>query len=307
MQKVVSVGIEKPSVLSSVRILAPRFDFSDNPATAAPVPWRLAAVAPFASFGPRFGIFVCFGLLWCRHLYFSHPWVRRVIRCWPTTWAKTRKIRVGCQLATDRRRASVTAANTIELAPQTFYDSAMNQLVEIAWEDVRLPFNQWNSLDQLWLYITRNSHEFATSHCYGESRTAKWLQFTALSETRYPIAGVLQAGSALADRPVVARPNQPLQLPSGEKVTLFVGIPLWFNLKRGEDILLDTPFALLSDTWFGPDTRNGEVCYACPTHARLSMEGVARSAFKAITPVEIHNEDGAPLLIDKVNLPIPNL
>lgn len=183
----------------------------------------------------------------------------------------------------------------------------MNQLVEIAWEDVRLPFNQWNSLDQLWLYITRNSHEFATSHCYGESRTAKWLQFTALSETRYPIAGVLQAGSALADRPVVARPNQPLQLPSGEKVTLFVGIPLWFNLKRGEDILLDTPFALLSDTWFGPDTRNGEVCYACPTHARLSMEGVARSAFKAITPVEIHNEDGAPLLIDKVNLPIPNL
>lgn len=183
----------------------------------------------------------------------------------------------------------------------------MDQTIDVSFEDIRLPFNAWNCLDQLWLNIARNSHEFAISHCYGESRTSKWLQFTALMETRYPITGLLRASAKLATRPVVARPNQPLHLPSGEKVTLFVGIPLWFSLARDDDVLLDEPVALLSDTWFGPDTRNGEVCYACPTHARLSMEGVARSVFKAITPVEIRNEGEAPLIVDKVNLPIPNL
>ena len=183
----------------------------------------------------------------------------------------------------------------------------MNQIVDVSWEDIRLPFNEWNCLDQLWLHIARKSHEFSISYCYGEAKTAKWLQYTALTETRYPIDGTLHASPRLSTRPLVARPNQPLHLPVGEKVTLFVGTPLWFCLSRQRDELMDAPVSLLSDTWFGPDTRVGEVCYACPTHARLSMDNVPRNAFKAITPVEIRNEGDEPLLIDKVNLPVPNL
>lgn len=183
----------------------------------------------------------------------------------------------------------------------------MNQLVELAWEDTQLPYNEWCSLDQLWLYIARKSQEFAISYCYAEARTAKWLQFTDLKETRYPGAGTLQASAGLSTRPVVARPTQPLHLPRGEHLTLFVGTTLWFCLRRNNEPLLDLPLELLSDTWFGPDTRVGEVCYASPTHARLTMDGVPRHVFKAVTPVEIRNQSHVPLLIDKLNLPVPYL
>lgn len=183
----------------------------------------------------------------------------------------------------------------------------MNQNTNVSWEDTPLPFNQWNCLDQLWLHIARPRHEFAISYCYGERRVPKWLQYTALNETRYPIDGELQASSRLSTRPVVVFPNQPLHVPSREKVTLFVGSPLWFCLSRSNDVLLDIPVALMSDTWFGPDTRNGEICFACPTRARLSMDGVRANIYKAITPVEIRNDADSVLLIDKVNLPIPNL
>lgn len=185
----------------------------------------------------------------------------------------------------------------------------MNPTSDVFWEHQSLPFNEWNSLDQLWLLMTRKPHELAISYCYGEARIARWLQFSALTEVRYPVAGTLKATSRLSPRPVVARPNQPVHLPCGEKVTLFVGTSLWFCLTRDNDNdpLLDVPVARLSDTWFGPDTWHGEICYACPTHARLSMEGVAPNPFKAITPVEIRNENDKPLLIDRMNLPIPYL
>ena len=180
-------------------------------------------------------------------------------------------------------------------------------MVELAWEDIHLPYNEWCSLDQLWLYIARKSKEFAVSYCYADARNTHWLQFGDLKETRYPGTGNLQATSGLSNRPVVARPTQPLHLPHGEHVTLFVGTTLWFCLNRDDDLLIDIPLERLSDTWFGPDTQVGEVCYASPTHARLTMEGVPRHVFKAVTPVEIRNHGDAPLVIDKVNLPVPYL
>ncbi|HKI73693.1 MAG TPA: hypothetical protein VJ998_03575 [Pseudomonadales bacterium] len=184
---------------------------------------------------------------------------------------------------------------------------AMNQIPEIKWEAAQVPFNEWVGLDQLWLLMTSAAHEFSISYCYGEPKNPPWLQFTALTEMRFPITGPITATSRLSDRPVVARPNQPIHLPSGEHITLFVGTTLWLELTRGRDLLLDLPLARLSDTWFGPNTREGEVCYACPTHARLSMEGIAANPYKAITPVEIRNQADSPLVMDQFNLPVPYL
>lgn len=177
----------------------------------------------------------------------------------------------------------------------------------LAWGNDTLAPGQWHQLDQLWLLFSPAKHELGISHCYGEPGRAGWLQFSGLSEIRYPLAGDLQITQKLSTRPVVARPNRPVYLPAGEKVTLFVGTSLWFCLSRDKDVLLDLPVTRLSDTWFGADTRVGEVCYACPTHARLSMDGVPANPWKAITPVEIRNEDSSMLVIDRVNLPVPHL
>jgi hypothetical protein len=63
----------------------------------------------------------------------------------------------------------------------------------------------------------------------------------------------------------------------------------------------------LSDTWFGPSTREGELCYSGKTHARHTLAEVPRRAHRAITPLHIRNEAASPLPLDKISLPVPVL
>lgn len=178
---------------------------------------------------------------------------------------------------------------------------------QLAYGADTISFNEWHQLDQLWLLLTKRSEEFSVSYSYGERTRSRWLQFSNLIETRYPISGDLTVSQRLSNRPVVAQPNQPIHVPCDGRVKLFVGTSLWFCLARDEDVLLDVPVMRLSDTWFGPDTMNGEVCYACETHARLTMESARVNPFKAITPIEIINRGDAPLVVDRVNIPVPYL
>ncbi|MBD3646782.1 MAG: hypothetical protein HUJ31_04865, partial [Pseudomonadales bacterium] len=185
----------------------------------------------------------------------------------------------------------------------------MNTPVQsFAWGTDPLNPCEWHILHQLWLMATPGKTEFSLGYCYGipNSRT-RWLEFSNLREVRFPFAMELEAIQRLATRPVVARPNQPVHLPPGQKTTLYVGTSLWLCLKRGDTTLLDIPVGRLSDTWFGPNTRRGELCFACQTHARLSMDGVAANPWKAITPVTVRNESPDALMLDRINLPVPNL
>ncbi len=79
----------------------------------------------------------------------------------------------------------------------------------------------------------------------------------------------------LADRPIISRPVIPFYLTAGEEVTVYVSTPLWLKLSVGasskkvlEEIAIQRP----SDTWFGPSTREGELCYASSTHCRLNLD-----------------------------------
>lgn len=114
---------------------------------------------------------------------------------------------------------------------------------------------------------------------------------------------------ALADRPVVSRPAQPLLLAPGQQATLYVHAPLWLQL-RARDTgrpLLEVPVTELSDTWFGVSTREGELCYASRTKARLQLDGSTPRPHRAITPVRLHNQGSDPLKLEKINLPQPYL
>ena len=114
---------------------------------------------------------------------------------------------------------------------------------------------------------------------------------------------------ALADRSVVTRPNVPLRLLGGEKTRLYVSTPLWFKALTlpNESTLIDVPFWRPSDSWFGPSTREGEMCYAKFTDARLQLNRLEQRSHRAITPVVIHNKHKEPLLIERLNLPVPLL
>ena len=114
---------------------------------------------------------------------------------------------------------------------------------------------------------------------------------------------------ALADRPVISSPISALNLPPQEEVTLFVSSPVWLQLySEGiEEPLLDIPVQRASDTWFGPSTRVGELCYASRTHGHLSLERVPVRLHRAITPVTIRNRADTTLLLERISLPAPNL
>lgn len=137
---------------------------------------------------------------------------------------------------------------------------------------------------------------------------------------------------ALADRPVVVRPDGVIAIPSGERVTLYVSTPVWLVLSVGrpsvspkrrgasrrppppserdatDDVLLtEVPSHRLSDTWFGSSTREGELCYSSRTAGRLTLEELPLRPHRAVTPVTIRNQAAQPLVIDRFQVPIPLL
>ena len=118
----------------------------------------------------------------------------------------------------------------------------------------------------------------------------------------------LQLVPALADRPVVIRPDTAFWLLGGERVDLFASTPVWIGVRAGESgrALNELPSFRPSDTWFGPNTREGELAYSSKTRARLDREPRVHP-FRAATRITVINHDADPLRIERVKVPVPNL
>lgn len=123
-------------------------------------------------------------------------------------------------------------------------------------------------------------------------------------------SGQLSVKPILADRPIISRPITPFNLTAGEEVTLYVSMPLWIKLTVGttpekalEEIAIQRP----SDTWFGPSTLEGELCYASSTHCRLNLDDLPQRSHRAMTPVLIRNQADTNLSLERLNMPAPLL
>ena len=114
---------------------------------------------------------------------------------------------------------------------------------------------------------------------------------------------------ALADRPVVARPSTTIHIPSGENVLLYISSPVWvcIDVEALPQWSLELPILRPSDTWFGPSTREGEICYAARTAARLYKEDIPKRSHRAVTPLKIHNKGNKTLILERLKLPVPYL
>jgi len=123
--------------------------------------------------------------------------------------------------------------------------------------------------------------------------------------------GLLRITPKLADRPIISRPLTPFNLTAGEEVTLYVSSSLWLEIAivsaqqtiALKEIAIQRP----SDTWFGPSTLEGELCYASTSHCRLNLEELPQRPHRAITPVHIHNTADTTLTLERLNLPAPLL
>ena len=171
------------------------------------------------------------------------------------------------------------------------------------------------------LWVGRRHVEWIIGHVVGRDPADSRLVVAADSEspdegeaevTRFALqgaSGTLRLSAALPDRPVIFRAESPFFIPSGEEATLFVSSPLWFRIDVGtaSAALLDLPLQRPSDTWFGPDTRTGELCYASRTAARLDLDELPVRPHRAITSVRIINRASSNLPLEKLKVPVTGL
>ena len=113
----------------------------------------------------------------------------------------------------------------------------------------------------------------------------------------------------LADRSVVIKPVDPIYIPAGQRGTLYISTPLWISgfIEGQRDPIFDIPVILPKDTWFGPNHRMGEICYATAVDGRTDLQQLKARAFRAVTPIEFHNVSNIQLRFDKMNVPVTAL
>ncbi len=122
-------------------------------------------------------------------------------------------------------------------------------------------------------------------------------------------ADVLTLVPRLADRAVVSRPRMPFNVGPGAIVTVYVGTPLWVELRSGNEqvLLCELPLMRPPQTWFGGSTYEGELCYAGRTRCRTHAEEVPVRPWRAISPLRLENRGKDGWLLDRLALPVPQL
>jgi hypothetical protein len=113
----------------------------------------------------------------------------------------------------------------------------------------------------------------------------------------------------VAERSVVVSPRMPLHILPGHETKFYVSSPVWVEVAVGRDakVLRNIPAKRLSDTWFGPSTREGQVAFALKTFARVRLAEMPRAPQRVVTPVLVRNHSQELLTIERLNLPVPFL
>ena len=127
----------------------------------------------------------------------------------------------------------------------------------------------------------------------------------AMSETSENVT----LSPVLADRPVIVRPDDPVSIVPRETAVIFMSTPLWVRVEIGEPpvTLTEIPSLRPSDTWFGPSTREGELCYASRITGRLQLSSIQQQPYRATSAVTITNDANSLLDVERFRLPVDYL
>jgi hypothetical protein len=181
--------------------------------------------------------------------------------------------------------------------------------------------NCWR-VGALTVWIERRREEWRISHASTDDPFETAVEITTPAEEILPEGDVtlhrfaakrtengLKITPVLPDRPLVSRPDTPFHVLAGDDVLVYVSSPVWMKIEAGAPprSLLELPIYRSSDTWFGPNTREGELCYASRTACRQDHDDLPRRPHRAVTPLRIRNRTEATLLIERLNVPVPNL
>lgn len=196
--------------------------------------------------------------------------------------------------------------------------------VQDPWGTKEVPVDQmgrWR-IGPLTLHVARKGHEWRLAHEYADDPLTSGVEVEVPmpphdllgTETvrRFGVSNPscrLTLTPQLADRAVVTRPEHPFVVPPGEASVVYVTAPLWVHVSYGQDeaLLTEIPTFRLSDTWFGPPNKHGELAYATRTFCRTSVDELQIRPHRAHTRVIIENRSPQPLDFVEVSLPMPRL
>ncbi len=172
-------------------------------------------------------------------------------------------------------------------------------------------------------WLTRSAQEWRFTSLIGDDSMASARQYRPEGGVQEPDEGTIgpirlgfnRAPEQLclmpmtADLPFVVKPDTPFLLPPGEEITLYISTILWLQVSVGDPPheFLQMPLFLPSDTWFGGSTREGELCYALQTSARLRLENLPVRPHRAISALVLRNRAATNLQISKLLLPLPHM
>ena len=111
----------------------------------------------------------------------------------------------------------------------------------------------------------------------------------------------------LADLPLVVRPYSPFTIPSNNRITLYFTSPIWLTINFAEGVSREFPVQQLSETWMGPPTQDGELCYGSHTLARLDEAMLVLLPWRALTLIHLHNKSSTDFTLERLSLPTPYL
>ncbi|HTN32998.1 MAG TPA: hypothetical protein VL091_03235 [Marinobacter sp.] len=172
---------------------------------------------------------------------------------------------------------------------------------------------------RLWVTLLDMEWQVRSETIETESDPVGWIESIShtLPSTTVPLQRFIRSGTAdtvtfipaMAPKPTVVRPYQPLTIPAGEQCVIYVGTLIWMKVCTGEaqSVLTEVPLSVPSLTWVGRNTMEGELCYSSASVARLVLEAVPKRPWRAVTPVTIINRREAPLLLERFSLPTPLL
>ena len=192
------------------------------------------------------------------------------------------------------------------------------------WGEYKIPLNNLKciTIGTLSVYLQRYENEWQIVHRLINKDDAQAVANHELSDTDIlPLGAEIERTAfarttetvklvpTLPPRPIVSSPVSPFKVPPKQFITVFISLPIWIRIDVGNPpiTLLETWTQKLSDTWFGSTIQEGELCYANKTSCYLRLDDIKFKAYRAITPVTIHNQSTETMRLEKINITATNL
>ena len=151
------------------------------------------------------------------------------------------------------------------------------------------------------LEIEARTDGLSESECASFSTT----RFSSLEQS----SDIVHISPTTAPTPLVVSLREPVVLRPNSITPVFVSTPVWVAFSTKSDLppFYEMPSLELKQTWFGPNRRDGELCFSCTNQGTIHADYVAYHPLRALTRLTVHQSGDRPFHLEKLKLPLPSL